>query len=172
MEHLDTAAAAEVAEGETPKEEIKEEQTPEEEAPKEEVEEEVNNLTYAEYIKQKNAENAALKRGEARKPDEIKVSNIQKYSKNDTSVKGIKSNIKKHEAYAMSGISGDVEVGFQPIGEEPVESFDTRGRGRGRGGRGGRGGYRGAPRDNHQTQQPRRGGRKKFVAQDDEFPPL
>lgn len=168
LEHMDAEAAAVVAEGEADKEENKEE-TFEQEPEKEEVEEEVNNLTYKEYMEQKKAEGTGVKKTAARKPEEIKVTNIQKYQKNETSEKQKRSTIKSHETYAMSGIKGDVEVGFQAVGEEPVESFDRRGRGRGRGGRGA---FRGAPREHQAPHKPSRGGRKKFVANDDEFPAL
>jgi hypothetical protein len=128
-------------------------------------------LTYNEWKAQKEAEKQNLKKTQARKPDELKVQNISKYDKDDHHQKGIKSSIKKHEAYAPAGITGDVEVGFQPVGDEEEEVYERpRGRGgRGRGGRGGhRGDFRGAPRGGHQ-------GRKhgnKFHARDDDFPTL
>ena len=167
-EHMKADEAAQLA-----NEEAKEEKPAEayeEQKEEGEGEEEVNNLTYKEYMAQKKEQQEELKKGTSRKPDEIKVKNIQKYNKDDTSVKQVKSYIKGHEAYATGGISADVEVGFQPIGDEPEEIYERpRGRGRGRG----RGGYRGAPRGGHEGQH---GGRKfhnkKFNAQDEDFPPL
>jgi hypothetical protein len=204
LEHLGAEVASEIIEGEeAPKtEETKEVVEPEqahEDEEKEEEEEDVNNLTYSEYMAQKKAEGTTLTKGETRRPEEINVANMQKYKKDNTGVKQIKSNIKAHEAYSMSGVSGDVEVGFQAVGEEPAESFESfdargRGRGRGRGGyrggqrggqrggprgghrggpRGGpRGGHRGGPRDNQEAYHQPRGGKKKFVNTDEEFPSL
>jgi hypothetical protein len=121
-----------------------------------------------------------LKRPEARKPEELKVQNIQKHEKEDSAVKPIKSNIKKHEAHSIRGIGGDVELGFQPVGEEEEETYDRpRGRGgRGRGGRGARGdrGGRGFHANTSDRGAPRggRGGKRgqKFNPRDDDFPTL
>ena len=174
-EHLEAEDAAEIAEQPAGEEETKKEETVEEQPPQEE-EEEVNNLTYAEYIAQKKQEQSAGLKGESRKPEELKVKNIQKYNKDDKHKKTITSNIKAHEAYAPGGISADVEVGFKPVGDEVEEDFYPRGgRGRGRGrGRGApRGGYRGDDREQDRGGRGRQGrGGKKFVAQDDDFPPL
>ena len=190
-EHLEAEEAVKLAEedGATVATE-KAEKEPAQKEVKEPEEEEVNNLTYAEYIAQKKANQTSLVKNEKRKPEEIKVKNIQKYDKNDNTVKTITSNIKKHEAYAPSGISGNVEVGFQPLGDEvEEESYD---RPRGRGGRGGRGGFRGdrggrgdrgrgdrgrgdrdAPRADRGAPRGGRGGKaKKFAAQEDDFPAL
>ncbi|MCS6760383.1 MAG: hypothetical protein MO852_16730, partial [Candidatus Devosia euplotis] len=154
------------------------------EEPQEEEEEEVNNLTYAEYKAQKEAEKSKLKKSEGRKPEELKVKNIQKYDKQDMAKKTITSNIKKHEAYAPGGISADVEVGFQPISDEEEQDDYERPRGRGGRGRGGRGrgrgdrghrGDRGAPRGDRGAPRGNRGGRgraQKFAAHDDDFPAL
>ena len=181
LEHLEAETAVKIVdtEGEENKEEKPSEGTHVEfkEDKKEEEEEEVNNLTYSEYIAQKKAAQGTLKKGTARKPEELKVKNIQNYEKNDYSVKGFKSNVAKGTAYAPSGLTGDVEFGFQPLGDEPEETYersDRGGRGRGRGGRGGyrggRGSNRGAPHEDHY--QAKRSQVKKFVANEDDFPAL
>lgn len=150
FEHMDAEVAAEqaekVAEGETLDETKKEEPTEEVQAeePAQEEEEEVNNLTYKEYMEQRKQNQAALTKLEARKPEEIKEKNIQKYSKEDKSQKTITSRIKTKDVHNIQGISGEVETGFQPVGEEEEDfGFDSRPRGRGGRGRGGRGRGRG-----------------------------
>jgi plasminogen activator inhibitor 1 RNA-binding protein len=192
FEHMDAEVAAEqaekAAEGETPDETKKEEPVEEvhNEEPQEEEEEEVNNFTYQEYLEQKKQNQAALTKLEARKPEEIKEKNIQKYTKEDKSQKTITSKIKTNEAYGIQGIKGDVETGFQPIGDEEEDfGYDIRPRGRGGRGRGGRGrGREGFEHRGGRRGFEHRGGRgqteghkknqggKRFNATEDEFPAL
>jgi len=183
LEHLeaDTAVETANAEGEENKEKPAEE-VHVEEPEKVEEEEEVNNLTYSEYMAEKKATQTALKKGVARKPEELNVKNIQSYEKTNYGAKGFKSASTHKSAAARTGLSGDVEFGFQPVGEEPEETYERSdrgdrggrgrgGRGRGRGGhRGGRGDHRGASHGDHY--QPKRSHQKKFAANEDDFPSL
>jgi plasminogen activator inhibitor 1 RNA-binding protein len=167
------------------------------EEPKEEEEEEVNNLTYAEYKAAKAAEKSTLTKATARAPEELKVANMLKYEKTETHVKTIRNSTKKQDVQAPQGINTDIEIGFQPYGDEPEDDFERPSRGRGERGRGGprgrgdrgrggprgrgeRGGYRGdrgAPRGDRGAARgggAPRGGHKhqNFNALEEEFPAL
>jgi hypothetical protein len=167
------------------------------EEPKEEEEEEVNNLTYAEYKAAKALEKSTLTKATVRAPEELKVANMLKYEKSETHVKTQRQSSKKQDVQAPQGISTDIEIGFQPYGDEPEDDFERPSRGRGERGRGGprgrgdrgrggprgrgeRGGYRGdrgAPRGDRGAARgggAPRGGHKhqNFNALEEEFPAL
>jgi plasminogen activator inhibitor 1 RNA-binding protein len=192
-EHTDASTANKIAEegegeenkGESEATETKVEET-KVEAPVEPVEpEEVEAPTqsYAEYLAQKKKNNENLTRAEGRKPEEIKVKNIEKHNEGKK-VKTVGSSIKSHETHAITGIKAEIEVGFAPIGDEEEEVYDRPRGGRGRGdrGRGDRGGRGGRGRGGYQDRTEYRGGRggrggrgktgKGFAATEDDFPSL
>ncbi len=161
-------------EGEVPAEEVKtaeEEEQKEEEAqeeryrdaPEEKEEEEEKGLTFQEYLAQKKK--ATFKK-EARKPEELKKTGIEKVEAQRDKVESINSNLRNNELYNASTAKSENAnlLGFQGGDDEFV--FEERRRG----GRGGRGGFRGGK--GPQKAAPRRGGLQTLRVDENDFPSL
>ena len=127
---------------------------------------------------QASKKTGALKKAEARKPEEVKGKQIEKVATEKEKVSTIDSRIGGNELYNAGTAKSEFAnlLGFQEGGDdyEGGEFRERRGRGgRGRGDRGGRGGYRGGDRDRggYREGGARRGGRGKLGGVDD-FPTL
>ena len=118
--------------------EAEEAETP---VPEEPVEEEVNNLTYAEFKAQQAGKGPAKKKGRA--PEELKIQGNHEKTQVKTDVVATgHSDLSTKDKYAPTQAPDSLGFNVGPEPEEERREF-TGGRGRGRGERGG---HRGKPR--------------------------
>lgn len=144
----------------------------------------MNNYTYDEYLKDREAQKSKLNKVEARAPEAIKIKNIEKPELKDDSVKQVESKLRQGESYVPNAHADVLGFNAGPSNEEEeVEDRRPfrggRGRGRGRGERGAPRGDRGAPRGERGAPRGNRGGARggkrggnKLDMNNDDFPTL